>query len=140
MEPDMIERAALLVLLAAVGLVAFYALRVVHMRRMSAAFQGGPAGAETRADGKPTLLYFRADSCAVCPAQSRYLDQVAETWDGRVAIRRIDAEREPELAGRYGVFSLPTTILVDTGGQVRHVNYGLTDAAKLGRQVTALVE
>lgn len=136
----MIERAALLVLLAAVGIVAYYALRMAHMRRMSAAFQAQPAADSTGANSGPTLLYFRGDSCAVCPAQSRYVDQLARSWDGRVAIQRIDAEREPDLASRYGVFSLPTTILVDASGQVRQVNYGLTDAQKLGRQVQALVE
>jgi thioredoxin-like negative regulator of GroEL len=141
MESAVIERMTLLVLLAAAGVGAYYVLRLVHMRRMTAAFQVQPVRNESSpGHATPTLLYFRADSCAVCPAQSRYLDPVAEAWDGRVSIRRIDAEREPELAARYAVFSLPTTILVDAHGQVRHVNYGLTDAGKLGRQVTALVE
>ena len=38
------------------------------------------------------------------------------------------------------MFSLPTTVLVDGRGQVRHVNYGLTDAHKLGRQLAQLVD
>ncbi len=134
----MIERAALLLLFAAAGVAAYYLLRTAHMRRMTAAFQVGPAGEPAAAGGVPTLLYFRADSCAVCPTQSRYLDQVAESWGGRVAIQRIDAERETELASRYAVFSLPTTILVDAAGQVRQVNYGLTDAGKLSRQLETL--
>lgn len=134
----MLERIALLVLFAIIGYGAYRVLRLVHMRRMSQAHALQPVAAG--ATGTPTMLYFRGDSCAVCPAQSRYVDQVAQSWDGRVAIRRIDAEREPDTASRYGVFSLPTTILVDAGGHVREVNYGLIDAHKLGRQVQALVE
>ena len=57
-----------------------------------------------------------------------------------VTIERIDATRDPETAARYRVFSLPTTVLVDGRGQVRHVNYGLTDAHKLGRQLAQLVD
>ena len=49
-------------------------------------------------------------------------------------------ERDPDTATRYSVFTLPTTVLVDADGRVRHVNYGLTDANKLGRQLAEVVE
>ena len=88
---------------------------------------------------KPTLLYFRSDSCAVCPTQGRYVDQLAAQW-ADLTIERIDAERDPDTAARYRVFSLPTTVLIDGRGQVRHVNYGLTDVHKLGRQLARLQE
>jgi thioredoxin-like negative regulator of GroEL len=63
------------------------------------------------------------------------VDGLAAQWDGRLRIERIDAERQPEEAARYAVFSLPTTVLVDGDGRVRHVNYGLADASKLQRQL-----
>ena len=121
----MLERLALVLVLAAAGVAAYALLRQLHLRRMP-----------TVATVKPTLLYFRADHCAACPTQSRYVDQLAAQWDGH--IERIDAERDPATAARYRVFTLPTTVLIDGGGQVRHVNYGLTDAHKLGRQVMQL--
>ena len=52
----------------------------------------------------------------------------------------VDAERDPDTAAHYRVFTLPTTVLLDSRGQVRHVNYGLTDAHKLGRQLAQLVD
>lgn len=140
----MIERLALVLVLALVGYGAFYLFRMSQMRRMSRAHQtASVAAAEiTRpvyaAAGAPTLLYFRADSCAVCPAQARQLDQLTTMWDGQLDIRTVDAERDPETAGRYGVLSLPTTVLVDPQGQVRQINYGLTDARKLARQLETL--
>ena len=124
----MLERLALILVLTAAAVVAYRLVRLVHMRRMAPA----PVA------GRPTLLYFRADHCAVCPTQSRYVDQLAAQWDGH--IERIDAERDPATAARYRVFTLPTTVLIDGGGQVRHVNYGLTDAHKLGRQVADLTQ
>lgn len=123
----MIERLALVLVLAAAAVAAYYALRLLHMRRMR------PVVAVNR----PTLLYFCSDTCAVCPSQGRYVDQLmAQGHD--LMVERIDAERDPATAARYRVFSLPTTILVDTAGRVRHVNYGLTDARKLGRQLATL--
>lgn len=123
----MIERLALVFVLAAAAVAAYYVLRLLHMRRMR------PVVAVNR----PTLLYFCSDACAVCPTQGRFVDQLmAQGHD--LTVERIDAERDPATAARYRVFSLPTTILVDAAGRVRHVNYGLTDAQKLGRQLATL--
>jgi thiol-disulfide isomerase/thioredoxin len=126
----MIERLAIFLLLGSVAVIAYYVLRALHVRRMQPA-----AGA-----GRPALLYFRSDSCAVCPAQGRVVDQLAAQWDGRLRVERVDAERDPATAARFSVFTLPTTVLVDGDGWVRQVNYGLADVRKLGRQVAALVE
>ena len=125
----MIERMAFVIALSIVTVAAYYALRTVHVRQMRPATIGV---------GLPTLLYFQSDTCAVCPAQRRVVDQMATQWDGRLRVERIDAERDPETAARYNVFTLPTTILVGSDGRVRHVNYGLTDARKLCRQLESL--
>jgi thioredoxin-like negative regulator of GroEL len=127
----MVERLFLILLLAIIGIIGFQGFRFVHMRRITHAT--GNSGRSV-----PTLLYFHSDACAACPMQERALDQLGTTWNGRLDIERIDAEREPEKANRYGVFSLPTTILVDSAGQVRQVNYGLTHTAKLERQLAML--
>jgi thiol-disulfide isomerase/thioredoxin len=122
----MLERLALVLVLAAAGGAAYALLRQLHLRRMPSVAAAGP-----------TLLYFRGDSCAVCPAQGRYVDQLA-AQRADLTIERIDAERDPATAARYRVFSLPTTVLIDGRGQVRHVNYGLTDAHKLSRQLAQM--
>ena len=126
----MIERLALLLALGLAAAGAYHLLRQLHVRRMVAA----PAA------GRPALLYFHADHCPACPAQGRYVDQTAAQWGERLLVQRIDAAADPETAARYRVFTLPTTVLVDGGGQVCAVNYGLTDAHKLGRQVAGMVE
>jgi thiol-disulfide isomerase/thioredoxin len=87
---------------------------------------------------RPTILYFQSDTCAACPTQSRFLEQLNGEWHGRVAIQKIDADQEPEIATQYHVFTLPTTILIDEVGQVREINYGLTNTHKLSKQVASL--
>lgn len=124
----MIARLILVLLLSAAAVGIYYLLRQRHMRGIR------PVPAASR----PTLFYFWASHCAVCPTQGRYVDTVVGEWGDRLTVERVDAERQPEVTARFRVFTLPTTILVDGDGRARHVNYGLTDAHKLGQQIAQL--
>lgn len=124
----MTERLIFTLLLIALATAVYYLLKRQHLRQMGI----------VSAAGVPTILYFGSESCAACPAQARYLEQVDGEWHGRVTIQKIDAEQESEKASQYRVFTLPTTILVDALGQVREINYGLTNSHKLSKQVAGL--
>jgi thioredoxin-like negative regulator of GroEL len=127
----MIERLLLAVGLAALGIVGYLLFDRWRLRRANR-----EAGAGS---GKPVVLYFRSDHCAPCVTQSRFLEQLQAAFGERLKIEKIDADAEQERAERYGVFTLPTTLVVDAGGVVRHANYGLADARKLTRQLDPLV-
>lgn len=124
----MIERILIILLLAFIGSGAYITLKSFHVRRL-----GSVAG-----QNKPQLLYFRSDYCASCETQARYLDQLEQRWNGRLTIHKIDTDAEPDKAQQYGVFTLPTTILVDNWGKIRQINYGLTNVQKLSQQLRAL--
>ena len=53
-------------------------------------------------------------------------------------VEKVDADKDQAAAERYGVFTLPTTLIVDRTGRVRHANYGLTDARRLASQLNSL--
>lgn len=91
------------------------------------------------ASDQPSLLYFWSHDCAPCVTQAQFLRQLPEQVRERVKVEKIDTEKEPELAASYGVFTLPTTMLVDRQGNVRHVNYGLTNAHKLAGQLESIL-
>ena len=126
----MIERLLLTLILALLGIVAFTTMRYWHMRRASKANGTYPAPVD-----RPTLLYFRSDSCAPCVTQAHYLQALEHKYGSRVTIQKVDADVEPEIASRYGIFTLPTTLIVDRSGEVRHINYGLTATGKLAQQL-----
>lgn len=126
----MIERLLLTIILASLGIVAFTTMRYWHMRQASKANGTYPEPVD-----RPTLLYFRSDSCAPCVTQAHYLQALERKYSGRVDIQKVDADVEPELASRYGIFTLPTTLIVDRSGEVRHINYGLTATGKLAQQL-----
>ncbi len=132
-----VERVLLTGVLVVLGALVFALARQSHVWRLNRVARGAQV-AETAVPGLPTLLYFRRDGCAACPTQARYLDQVGERWNGRVIIRKIDADAEPETAAQFGVFTLPTTLVMDNMGHVRQINYGLTHTQKLIQQLERL--
>jgi thioredoxin-like negative regulator of GroEL len=125
----MLERLVIAVGLALAGMGGFTMFRYAHLRRASQA---------TTSRGKPVLLYFWSESCAPCATQAHYLEQLGAEFGDRIVIEKVDADQHLSLAERYGVFTLPTTLVVDGAGTVKHANYGLTDARRLANQLTAL--
>ena len=129
----MLDRILLSLALIALLFVAYRLVQRRHLVRLRAArLQVGQSP-------QPSLLYFCSDHCAPCVTQEQFLRQLPDQVTRQVRIEQIDAEKESETAARYGIFTLPTTMLVDRQGSVRHVNYGLTDARKLASQLESVL-
>jgi thiol-disulfide isomerase/thioredoxin len=126
----MAERLLLAIGLIAAGAGAYLLYNRWHLRR---------ASRNRSALDRPAVLYFRSDWCAPCVTQARYLDQIQGRYGDGLAIEKIDADSEVETTQRYGVITLPTTLVVDRNGIVRHANYGLADPVKLARQLETVM-
>lgn len=142
----MLERLLVAAALVALGLLVYRLFTARHRARATGALAAAPvpeaiSAFEAAAPHPQTasVLYFRSEHCAPCLTQSHFLDQLAAQYGPRVMIRKIDADRERDAADRYGIFTVPTTLVVDAAGTVRHVNYGLADTRKLTSQVQPLV-
>ena len=72
---------------------------------------------EVRDGAKPVLLDFYADWCGPCRMVSPLIDEIAEERDD-VLVGKIDVDREPELASRFGVYSIPTLVVLKGGNIV----------------------
>ncbi len=89
--------------------------------------------------GKPAILYFTTPSCVPCKTIQRpAIQRLQEQMGDGLQIVEIDATARPELADEWGVFSVPTTFIIDAKGSPRHVNYGVVTEAKLWRQLHSL--
>ena len=65
---------------------------------------------------KPAIIDFYADWCGPCKMIAPILDELAEEYDGKIYIYKIDTEAEQELAAAFGIRSIPTLLFVPMDG------------------------
>ena len=109
------------VVLVAAGLEA---LRAARARRLAAGAVAAPAS-------EPYILYFTGESCTICRTHQ---EPALAKLEG-VRVDKVDAIAERELAERFHVYTLPTTVVMGPDGRALHVNYGYAPATKLDRQL-----
>jgi thioredoxin len=66
----------------------------------------------------PVLVDFYADWCAPCRMVAPFVDEIARTHMGRLLVAKVDTDRAPNVALRYGIRSIPTLILFRAGQEV----------------------
>jgi thioredoxin-like negative regulator of GroEL len=110
-----------IVVLAAAGLEAY---RSARARRRATGATSAPAP-------EPYILYFTGEGCTVC----RTHQEPALAKLGTVRVDKVDALAERDLADRFNVYTLPTTVVMSAEGRALHVNYGYAPANKLDRQL-----
>jgi len=94
--------------------------------------------AEVAQSDKPVLVDFWADWCMPCKMLAPTIDELAEEYDGKVKVGKLDTDGNREVAVKYGISAIPTIILFKDG-EVFHKFVGVTPkkdfAAKLDEAV-----
>ena len=80
--------------------------------------------AEVLQSAQPVLVDFWAEWCGPCKMLSPILDELAEEYNGRVRIGKVNIDEFQELAAQYGIRSIPT-LLIFKQGQVAEQLVGL---------------
>ena len=74
--------------------------------------------AEVLLSNQPVLVDFWASWCGPCRMLSPVVDEVAEERTD-VKVGKVNVDEQPELAGEFGVMSIPTLLVFEQGKLVR---------------------
>ena len=79
-----------------------------------------------------TLVDFWATWCGPCRMQAPILDSFEAEMGAEVKVGKVDVDEEPDIAGRFNIFSIPTIIVFRDGKEVART-VGVTDLNGLKR-------
>ena len=78
----------------------------------------------------PVLLDFYADHCGPCKVIGPIIDELAEEYQGRALVAKLNTESQPEIGAHFQIKSIPTLIFINKG-QVTERYMGLVPKPNL---------
>ena len=84
----------------------------------------------------PVLVDFTAVWCQPCRMVDPIVKQLAQDWDGKVKVVKLDADQNPGILMQYGVLGIPTLMLFK-GGEIKERLTGYQPKDKLVSKLNA---
>ena len=69
----------------------------------------------------PVLVDFWAEWCGPCKMIAPNVDQIAQQYEGKLRVGKMDVDSEPGVAERFGIQGIPTLILFKGGQPIQQI-------------------
>jgi len=84
----------------------------------------------------PVLVDFWAAWCAPCIMLAPTVDAIAAEYAGKLKVFKLDVDKEPAIAGKYGIMSIPTLIIFKNG-EVAEQIVGMMPKPKIEEKIAS---
>ncbi|MGI5848569.1 MAG: thioredoxin [Christensenellales bacterium] len=85
---------------------------------------------------QPVLIDFWAEWCAPCRMLSPVIEEIAQMYEGKAVIGKVNIDEQTELAQQFGVMSIPTLLLFKDG-KVAGKSVGVVGKDKISSMLDA---
>ena len=86
-------------------------LTIADFKKQIMDFEANPQEWKYLGDN-PAIIDFYATWCGPCKATAPVLEKIAEKYDGRINVFKVDVDKEQELAALFGVRSIPSLLFI----------------------------
>ena len=97
-------------------------------------FNDGNFEQEVLQSDQPVLVDFWAEWCQPCRMLAPTIDTIAQEYEGKAKVGKVDTDSNREISVKYGINAIPTVILFKNG-EVEKKFVGLTDKDQFSRAI-----